>query len=186
MSCHNCLRKETIEDCLNDNFTEIENENYCDICYENMKDVVIFCEGCFEFGFRNENFTQTYVEVKIEKEPIYYHIKCLPDYWKCPLCKEFLNEEEEECIDCFVGYNLQIEHHTRCIEEAKNNNDFCEECNVSFRTKCEGENCENRFLNCYNENCEAYNYDDENNGYTDGWFRYPGWCSKKCYNKSGI
>lgn len=183
--CTICLKEKTLSDFSEGKtFIDVEDKIYCVKCFdEYMKDRIIFCEECREFEHKNDNFSKNFVELQQDNgNVLYYHIKCLPEYFLCPICNEYLYKEK--CVEIFVDYDLQIEHHKKCIEDKYDYDcEICKDCNISFLRKCIG--CDNRFKDCYNENCDAY--DNENpDEYIEPDNRYSGFCSKKCYNRYGI
>lgn len=189
--CSVCLKGNILSD-----FTEVEDKKYCEDCFDKLEGLIVCCEECDKYEHRDANFTKNFVEIKNNGNVLYYHINCLPEcfeYLLCPICKEYL--EKEECIDFFIDYNMQIEHHKRCIEDKINNTydeDICKDCCISFLRKCIG--CDNRFQDCYNEKCEAYDYENVNEDFnyvvdkSSSHFviQKTGFCSRKCYNKYGI
>ena len=174
--CSICSKK------LVDLFIDVEDKNYCDKCFDEMKDNIICCEECDEYEHKNENFNEKFVELKQDNGKVLYYLnKCLAEYFLCPLCNEYLYKEE--CLEMFISHNLEIEHHKRCVENKKNNKydlDICKDCNISFLRKWHY--CDHRFNDCYNENCKAYyyeNYDED----IDVYNNYTGFCSRKCNNR---
>ena len=165
-------------------FIDVEDKNYCDECFDEIEDTVICCEECSEYEHKNENSNEKFVELKQDNgKVLYYHKKCLPEYFSCPICNEYLYKEGEECLEMFISYDLQIEHHKRCVENKKNNKydlDICKDCNISFLRKCNY--CDHRFNDCYNKNCKAYYYEN-NDEDIDVYNNYTGFCSRKCNNR---
>jgi len=158
--CFICSKEYTLSLCAEGKyFTEINDKSYCANCFEDLGDSIIYCERCYTYEHRNENFDENFVKsLDYDSNVVYYHIKCLFETEKCPICKDYL--ENEECIDVFIDYNCKIEYHKSCVEN-KNNIfmfDICEECGISLRVKCES--CNHRFMDCYNNDCKANDYDD--------------------------
>ena len=150
-------------------FTKINDKHYCANCFEDLGDSIIYCERCYKFGHRNENFDENFVKsLDYDSNVIYYHIKCLFETEKCPICKDYL--ENKDCLYVFVDYGCKIEYHKSCVEDKNNifEFDICEECGISLRVKCES--CNHRFMDCYNDNCC-----NKNGSCYDG--RYDGNCS---------
>jgi len=159
--CSICLKIETLSDFAEGTtFTEVDDKLYCVNCFEDLENSIIFCERCCKFEHKNTNFDKNFVtSLDYDSNVVYYHIKCLFETEKCPICKDYL--ENEECIDVFVDYNCKIEYHKSCVEN-KNNIfmfDICEECGISLRVKCQC--CNRRFMDCYNNDCKANDYDDD-------------------------
>lgn len=151
--CSICLKKETLSDFAEGTtFTHVEDKSYCIKCIDDIEYSLIFCDRCYKWEHRNENFDKNFVKTKdINNDVIYYHIKCLFDYELCPICKTYL--KNKECIDIFIDYNLKIEYHKSCFE----NNIFkCDYCGISLRVNCE--HCERIFCDCYNKECKKYGY----------------------------
>jgi hypothetical protein len=158
--CSICLKKETLSDFAEGTtFTDVEDKTYCVKCFDDIEDTLIFCDRCFKREHRNENFDKHFVKsLDYDSNVIYYHIKCLFETEKCPICKDYL--KNKDCIDVFIDYGCKIEYHKSCVEN-KNNIfmfDICEECGISLRVKCES--CNHRFMDCYNNDCKANDYDD--------------------------
>lgn len=171
--CSICSKKETISDWADGTtFTDVEDKTYCVKCFDDIEDSIICCERCCNFEHINENFDETFVKsLDNNSNVIYYHIKCLFETEKCPICKDYL--KNKECIDVFVDYDIQIEYHKSCVEgEIENIFEFniCKYCGISLPVKCES--CPHRFCDCYNEDCKTYGYGQE---YGSG--RYDGNCS---------
>ena len=115
----------------------------------------------------NKNFDENFVKsLDYDSNIIYYHVKCLFEIEKCPICKDYL--KNKECVNVFVDYSCEIEYHKSCVEDKNNifKFDICDNCNISLRVKCES--CNHRFMDCYNVNCKANDYNDN---------RYDGNCS---------
>jgi len=159
--CSICLKEETLSDIAENNwFTDVEDKTYCEKCFDDIKDSVIYCDRCFKREHKNENFHDQYVETRdVNDDVIYYHVKCLFEYELCLICKNYL--QNEECIDFFIDYNFKVKCcHKNCVEDKDNlhNYDMCRWCGVSLLVKCEG--CERRFRDCYNKDCENYGYNE--------------------------
>jgi hypothetical protein len=162
--CFICLKEYTlILFAEGENFTKVDDKLYCVNCFEDLENSIIYCERCYKFEHKNTNFDKNFVKsLDYNSNVVYYHIKCLFETEKCPICKDYL--KNEECVDVFVDYNCKIEYHKNCVEN-KNNIfmfDICNECSISLRVKCES--CNRRFMDCYNNDCKANNYDDRYNG----------------------
>jgi len=150
-------------------FTNVDDKAYCVNCFEDLGDFIIYCERCYKYEYRNKNFDENFVKtLDYDNNVIYYHIKCLFETEKCPICKDYL--KNKDCVDVFVDYGCKIEYHKSCVEDKNNIFKFniCEECGISLRVKCES--CNHRFMDCYNNNCDKKGscYDDD---------RYDGNCS---------
>ena len=159
--CFICSKEYTLLDLFSEGeyFTKVDDKLYCVNCFEDLGDSIIFCERCCKFGHRNENFDENFVKsLDYDSNVIYYHIKCLFETEKCPICKDYL--ENKDCLDVFVDYGCKIEYHKSCVEDKNNifEFDICEECGISLRVKCES--CNHRFMDCYNNDCKANDYDD--------------------------
>ena len=156
--CSICSKKETISDWADGTtFKNVEDKTYCVKCFDDIEDSIIRCERCGNFEHINENFDETFVKsLDNNSNVIYYHIKCLFETEKCPICKDYL--KNKECIDVFVDYDIQIEYHKSCVEDKNNVSkfDICGECGISLQVKCES--CPHRFSDCYNEDCKTYGY----------------------------
>ena len=91
--CSICSKKETISDFAEGTtFTDVGDKTYCVKCFDDIEDSIIFCERCCNFEHINENFDETFVK-SLDKSSnvIYYHIKCLFETEKCPICKDYLH-----------------------------------------------------------------------------------------------
>ena len=160
--CSACFNEITIVDFVDNKCYHIGNNVFCEKCFDNMEDNVFFCERCCVFDYKNDN----YIETKdINNDVNYYHIKCLFETEKCPICKDYV--KNKECVYVFVDYGCKIEYHKGCIEDKNNvfKFDICDECSISLRVKCES--CNHRFMDCYNVNCVTYgchNCDDRYDG----------------------
>ncbi len=172
-NCSICFREKTMFDDVNETFTDIEDKTYCEDCFEDLGDSIICCDRCYDgWKHKKEDFDERFIEMKnINNDVIYCHIKCLYENEKCPICKNYL--KNEECVTLLTGYYdyEKTEYHIRCVEDKNNNfkDKMCYECDISLREKCN--RCEYRFIDCYNKNCKNYAYFDE-----DG--RYDGCCGK--------
>ena len=167
--CFICSKEYTLSLCAEgEYFTQVNDREYCENCFEDLGDSIIYCERCCKFEHRNENFDENFVKsLDYDSNVIYYHIKCLFETEKCPICKDYL--KNKECVDVFVDYDFNIEYHKSCVEDKNNvfKFDICEYCGISLRVKCES--CERRFGDCYNEDCKNYGYDQyEESGRYDG------------------
>lgn len=153
-------------------FTTVEDKEYCESCFEELADSIICCERCYVYEHRNETTDERFVKsfLQINDEVVYYHVKCLLESEKCPICKEYL--ENKDVTDVFVDYDCVTKYHTSCVEDENNISKFhiCRECGYSLRVKCDG--CNYRFMDCYNPKCHRYGYyscyDKD---------RYDGYCS---------
>ena len=169
--CSKCHREETLSDIAEDKYmTEIHNEYFCEDCYENMIDSIFFCDRCCEYDYTiNENFVLT-KKYSDDIDNIYLHKKCLYEYEKCNICKNYL--KNMECVEIFIDYGSKISYHKECVEDEENiyEHDICTYCGISLRVKCL--ECNHVFPDCYNNNCKNYlNYDAN----TD---RYDGLCGE--------
>jgi len=168
--CFICLKEETLSDFAEGTtFTEVDDKLYCVNCFEDLENSIIYCERCYKFGHKNTNFDKNFVKsLDYDSNVVYYHIKCLFETEKCPICKDYL--KNKDCLDVFVDYGCKIEYHKSCVEDKNNifEFDICEECGISLRVKCES--CNHRFMDCYNDNCC-----NKNGSCYDG--RYDGNCS---------
>ena len=150
-------------------FTEVDDKLYCVNCFEDLENSIIYCERCYKFEHKNTNFDKNFVtSLDYDSNVVYYHIKCLFETEKCPICKDYL--KNKDCLDVFIDYGCKIEYHKSCVEDKNNIIEFniCEECGISLRVKCES--CNHRFMDCYNDNCC-----NKNGSCYDG--RYDGNCS---------
>jgi hypothetical protein len=150
-------------------FTKVDDKSYCVNCFEDLENSVIYCERCYKYEHRNNKFDENFVKsLDPNSNVIYYHIKCLFESEKCPICKDYL--KNKEYVDVFIDYGCKIKYHTSCVQDKNNvfNFDICEKCGISLRVKCE--TCNHRFMDCYNDNCDTYGYDDT-------YDRYDGNCS---------
>jgi len=168
--CFICSKEDTLSlFAEGEYFTEVDDKLYCVNCFEDLGDSIIYCERCYKYEHRNKNFDENFVKsLDYDSNVIYYHIKCLFETEKCPICKDYL--ENKDCLDVFVDYGCKIEYHKSCVEDKNNifEFDICEECGISLRVKCES--CNHRFMDCYNDNCC-----NKNGSCYDG--RYDGNCS---------
>ena len=153
LKCSKCFNEITIMDFTDNKFYHIGDNVFCEKCFDDMKDSVFFCERCCVSDYKNDN----YIETKDKNnDVIYYHNKCLFEYEKCHICKDYL--KNKECVDVFVDYDFQIEYHKSCVEDKNNvfKFDICRECGISLQVKCES--CPHRFSDCYNEDCKTNGY----------------------------
>lgn len=170
--CSNCNKEKTITDNYHETFTKVDDKTYCDDCFDILEDNIFFCANCCDHGHKNEDINKKYIEKYLCGELVYYHTKCIPDYFLCPICKNDL--DNNECIEIFIGENTKIDYHKKCVQEKLNNiydYSICKDCGISLKATCEG--CEHIFIDCYNPNCTTYgcyNFDDVD--------RYDGYCSK--------
>ena len=71
---------------------DVEDKNYCDKCFDEIKDNILCCEECPEYEHKNENFNEKFVELKQDNgKVLYYHKKCLPEYFLCHLLTNLFN-----------------------------------------------------------------------------------------------
>jgi len=168
--CFICSKEYTLSLCAEgEYFTQVNDREYCENCFEDLGDSIIYCERCYTYEHRNENFDENFVKsLDYDSNVIYYHIKCLFEYELCRICKDY--KKNNDCVDVFVDYGCKIEYHKSCLEDKNNIIEFniCEECGISLRVKCES--CNHRFMDCYNDNCC-----NKNGSCYDG--RYDGNCS---------
>ncbi len=168
--CFICSKEDTLSlFAEGEYFTEVDDKLYCVNCFEDLGDSIIYCERCYKYEHRNKNFDENFVKsLDYDSNVIYYHIKCLFETEKCPICKDYL--KNKDYVDVFVDYGCKIEYHKSCVEDKNNifEFDICEECGISLRVKCES--CNHRFMDCYNDNCC-----NKNGSCYDG--RYDGNCS---------
>ena len=146
-------------------FTEVDDKIYCVNCFEDLEDSIIYCERCYKYEHKNQNFYENFIKsLDNDCNVIYYHITCLLDTEKCPICKVYL--KNKECVNIFVDYGCKIEYHKSCVKDKNNifKFDICEECGISLRVKCNS--CNHRFMDCYNDSCNANCscYDDRYDG----------------------
>lgn len=146
-------------------FTEVDDKIYCVNCFEDLENSIIYCERCCKYEHRNKNFDENFIKsLDHDGNVIYYHITCLLDTEKCPICKVYLINKE--CVNIFVDYGCKIEYHKSCVKDKNNifKFDICEECGISLRVKCNS--CNHRFMDCYNDSCNANCscYDDRYDG----------------------
>lgn len=158
--CFICSKEDTLSlFAEGEYFTEVDDKLYCVNCFEDLGDSIIYCERCYKYEHRNKNFDENFVKsLDYDSNVIYYHIKCLFETEKCPICKDYL--KNKDYVDVFVDYGCKIEYHKSCVEDKNNifEFDICEECGISLRVKCES--CNHRFMDCYNNDCKANDYDD--------------------------
>ena len=118
--CSICLKEETLSDFSEGtHFTDVEDKTYCVKCFDEIEHNIISCNRCFDWAHRNENFAEKFVKTRdINNDVIYYHIKCLFETEKCPICKDYLNNKE--CVYVLVDYGCKIEYHKSCVEDKNN------------------------------------------------------------------
>jgi len=169
--CSICSKKTSDVDIWHGGFEEVDDKTYCYECLNSLRDDLVFCEICYNFGHKDENFHDKYVEKNQDGKMVHYHIECLPEEELCNICHNYLHNEE--CVYFFQDNFQTIQCHKRCIEDKENiiKHDICQECGVSFKAKCEG--CDHIFHDCYNPDCDSHNkiYPEDEN-------RYDGYCSK--------
>lgn len=140
-------------------FSEIEISNnechyigdkiFCNDCFEQLNELIFWCDRCCKFDHKHNNFVKT---TDTFNNDIYYHENCLFECEKCNICKGYL--KSEKCVDVFIGHDCKNQYHKFCVENCDDYT-ICKDCNLSLRVKCL--NCPHRFKNCYNDNCENYN-----------------------------
>lgn len=195
--CSQCHREETLSDLVQNKFfifILMDKTFYCDDCFNKDEDMFFYCERCTEWDRKwnttdknnpnpttNTPTTPRFAETVDEHgDVIYYHIQCLPAHEQCPLCHEWL--KNQECIDIFTDYGRTRPYHKACLEKRIKNkeddiddiSDICHACGRSFRVKCI--TCDHRFFDCYNDKCDQTDpYYTDPYGFTNIG-RYDGRC----------
>lgn len=171
--CTICLTEETLLDFAEGTeFVDVDDKTYCEKCFNNIEDRVVYCIRCDEREHKNENFDEHFVKMEDTDEINYCHTKCLSCDELCHICKKYM--KIEECVSVFITYGFKVECcHKKCVSDKDSifNYDMCDYCGISFRVECV--NCKRKFRDCYNEDCKNYGYDE----YREPG-RYDGQCSE--------